>query len=163
MAGKALLFSLGLGAALFGWWLGEDVSSPVAKLFRLALLLTLLVALGIYLALGRDNKPAGIACVGAAIGLALGSWCGGQASRHAFNECVEAGESVRERLAEYRSSHGSFPQELSDLPGTLPCLRPLRGTLLEYTPQGGDAYKLQFRDWLVTHQATDRDEFLAVK
>jgi hypothetical protein len=63
MAGKAFLFSLSLAAAIFGWWLGEDVSSPVAKLFRLALLLTVLVALGIYLALGRDNKPVGVACM----------------------------------------------------------------------------------------------------
>lgn len=157
------MFSLGLGAALFGWWLGEDVSSPVAKLFRLALLLILLVALGVYLALGRDNKPAGIACVGAAIALALGSWGGGQASRHAFNECVDTGESVRARLAEYRSSHGTFPQALSDLPGPIPCRRPFRGTLLEYTPQGQDAYKLRFQDWLVTHEATDQNEFLAVK
>jgi len=164
MSGRSLVYlALGLGGALFGWWLGEDVASPVAKLFRLAFLLALLVGLGVYLALGRDNKPAGVACVGVAIALALGSWGGGQAATRAFNECVEAGESVRQRLAEYKASHGTFPQELADLPGVLPCRRPFRGTLLEYTPQGGDAYKLQFRDWLVTHQATDRDEFLAVK
>jgi hypothetical protein len=146
--------------ASLGWWLGEDTMTLGLMLF-LALLLSL--AAFLILAVGLGRRLAGITGVGAAIVLVLAFWGGSNASARAFNECVAVGESVRERLAAYRAHNGRYPQKLSELPGHLPCRRPLRGSLLEYTPQGRDAYQLRFRDWLVTHEATDETEFLAIK
>jgi len=162
----SVVFALILGGAVFSWWFGEDPYAPMGTNLLLALWLILFIALEVitFLVLGRPRKLVGVAgCLGVAIILPLGFVGGSKASTRAFNECVAVGETVRDRLAEYRSTHGFFPGELSELPGKLPCQRPLRGTLLEYAPRGRDSYGLHFGDWLVTHEATEKDPFMARK
>jgi hypothetical protein len=166
VARRALLVSaLILGFTVLGWWLGEDISMLVGNALTLVLLLILSIALTVatFLALGFERGRAGIAGIGAVITLALGFWGGSEVSQRAFNECLVGGESVRERLDEYKVRHGFYPKALSELPGRIPCQRTLRGSLLEYSLHGKDGYKLRFGDWLVTHEATDKDAFLAVK
>src|SRR5204863_3159180 len=125
-----------------GWWLGEDNLYVPALAARLAFGVPNLSAGAVYVIVAvfptvliglliafltsvwaRDRfqrhrvityvTPVA-ACLGAFI---LAS----TATTHAFNQCVERGESIRSALEQYRSAHSVYPQTLSVLSGvTIP-------------------------------------------
>lgn len=87
---------------------------------------------------------------------------GSHSFTRAFNECVERGDEVRVQLSEYRQKNGQFPDRLSLLEGDGLCGCITRSTLLKYE-RTTDGYILIFKDWLVTHTATESDPFFAHK
>lgn len=103
-----------------------------------------------------------LAVVVVLVASALGWWCGDREETAAFNECVAHGEEVRVSLSLYRRAIGRYPTSLSELGTPVPCRRLLRGTLLQYEPSA-EGYSLWFRDWLVTHEATESHGFGAHK
>jgi hypothetical protein len=152
-------------ALLAGVWLGEDpgwppgsglllLASSVVWLL-LGWLLTRLASRVWYVGL-----VVGVACAGMfGAGLLLGD----QESTRALNDCIDRGETVRAALSDYHRQHGRYPDELaelgmSDLPGNLL----LRGNILRYRSTG-TGYRLEFGDWLVTHEATESSPFAAHK
>ena len=80
----------------------------------------------------------------------------------AFNGCLEEAKQIRTALSEYRDRNGQYPDVLDDLNRPLPCLRCLRGTILEYEATASN-YKLSFKDWPVEHSATAKEPFMAHK
>ena len=84
-----------------------------------------------------------------------GSWiAGSHEASAAFNDCVVRCEEIRDQLERYRSKSGTYPDFLSELGGSLPGDRILRGSLLHYS-RHGTGYKVEFSDWLAMHTATD--------
>ncbi|MEA3434892.1 MAG: hypothetical protein U9R43_00395 [Thermodesulfobacteriota bacterium] len=80
----------------------------------------------------------------------------------AYNTCYQEAESIRNDLSNYKNKNGKYPDKLKDLNKPLPCLRCIRGTILEYEATAS-SYKILFKDWLVEHSATDREPFTAHK
>ena len=80
----------------------------------------------------------------------------------AFNECVLHGDDVRVLLESYKVRNGHYPTELQEIGATLPCKLFLRGNLLKYS-KTASGYEMSFSDYLVTHQATDSQPFMAIK
>jgi hypothetical protein len=92
-----------------------------------------------------------------------GIYVGSQSFARAFNECVQRGEDLRNALAQHYGRAAHYPQSLDELPPSTPrCERPLKGSILRYelTDAG---YRLSFSDWLVSHEATEAQPFMAHK
>jgi hypothetical protein len=82
---------------------------------------------------------------------------------HAFNECVQRGEELRNPLAQHHARTAQYPQILDELPRSTPrCRRLLKGSILRYD-RSEAGYRLSFSDWLVSHEATDVQPFIAHK
>ncbi len=127
-----------LGAALSCGAAGAFVAAgPSSRRLRVALLTTFFCVTGIYI--------------------------GTQSFAHAFNECVQRGEELRVSLAQHYARTAQYPRSLHDLPqSSTRCERWLRGSILRYeSTQAG--YPLSFSDWLVSHEATDAEPFMAHK
>jgi hypothetical protein len=92
----------------------------------------------------------------------LAFWSGEVVSQRAFNDCIDRGEEVRLALTEYYQENGSYPGRLSDLGVELPCDRFLLPNILHFRSTGSE-YQLFFYDWLVSHEANDRQSFIARK
>jgi hypothetical protein len=145
------------GATLLAVWLGEGEERRF-DLFLFAGALISAVAAGL-VPLGFGWKAASATV--AAFLFVLGFLLGQAELRHAFNSCVEKGETVREWLASEQRRTGTFPETLRP-PQPLPGRRALRGPLLQYE-RTGSGYRLRFSDGVVTFAATESDAFLANK
>ncbi|MGD2111859.1 MAG: hypothetical protein PVI50_00625 [Gammaproteobacteria bacterium] len=87
---------------------------------------------------------------------------GGDAFKRAFDECLDSGEAVRDRLGICRHTNGRYTDRLDRLAGNGLCSRILRPSLLDYeTTRAKDV--LSYGTWLVTHTATGSEPFLAHK
>lgn len=93
---------------------------------------------------------------GAFAGIALGTWEG----IRAFNECVDAAEPFRRTILDYAAVHGLYPSSLSELRTAVPCNRPMRGTILAYSPRQ-NGFSLEFSDWFVSHTGSEREPMSA--
>lgn len=81
----------------------------------------------------------------------------------AFNDCVKNSEYLRKSLSEYYDAHNYYPKHLSDLKiNDIPGKLFLKGNICEYSPKK-DSYNLEFSDWLITHSATESEEFMSHK
>jgi len=83
-------------------------------------------------------------------------------TNNAFVDCIDRGEYVRSALERHKAEFGSYPDALSDLGVDLPGSRILLPDLLKYH-SNGSKYELWFQDFLVTHQSTESEEFLAIQ
>jgi len=152
---------LAIADLLGGEWLGEGLDNPLGRLLALAILTIASAILAALLARPgwRRRLVAGIS-IGALA--CLGFWSGDRIATRAFNSCVERGEEVRVALAEHKSRTGRYPASLHELGSAIPGARALRANILVYEPRA-DGYALSFSDWLVTHSATERGEWLVAK
>ncbi len=152
---------LAIAALLGGEWLGEGLHSPLGRLLALAILIIASAILAGLLARPgwRRRLVTGVP-VGALA--CLGFWSGDRIATRAFNACVERGDVVRVALAKHKARTGRYPASLHELESAIPGARVLRGNILVYEPHA-DGYTLSFSDWLVTHSATERGEWLVTK
>ncbi|GJJ04168.1 hypothetical protein RugamoR64_47060 [Duganella rhizosphaerae] len=142
------------------FWLGEHNTDllPVHHLLAAVPAAVILPFL-----LWRRSRLAGMLASPAIIAAAVAVWMGGAAEgARAFNECVVHGEEVRVLLTQYRAAHGRYPARLSELHARLPgeLFFPPHVLHYELTASG---YRLGFGDWLVSHEATESDAFMAHK
>jgi hypothetical protein len=95
--------------------------------------------------------------------LLLSFFIGQEERSVAFDDCVKNGEYLRKSLSEYYDAHGSYPKNLSDLKiNDIPGKLFLKINICEYSSKK-DSYKLGFSDWLITHSATESEEFMGHK
>lgn len=149
--------SLGIAGILAFVW-GESGSGP-------GLLLQGMAAAGVamfatfWLWPGRVGTKAAFAVASA--GTIFGALLLGTASfAAAFNECMVAGERVRENLAAYRTANGYYPASLNQVMVSAPCSRLLLPSLLNYR-KTATGYVLSFSDWLAAHTANESSPFQA--
>ncbi len=155
----ALLIFLG---GLIGVWIGEEIliNNPFGWQECLGLALPVVW----FLALKKKSFTFRIILAVASLGSFVGGDLYGRREfRNAFNECVDGGEDIRQDLEAYKKSFGTYPDTIKSLEVTDPGLSGkvlLRGNILDYkkTPSG---YEISFRDWLVTHTATESKVFRA--
>lgn len=166
----SLALCAAVAAFLLGWWIGEYPGWPLPfvligwvlgsekSMYVSFALATVSVAVFVAFTT-RRVWPAVWARRGAAVATALslasGVWLGGTASSRAFNECVREADRIRDEIVAFKSAHGRYPGELTELSGGVPCQRPLRGSLLSYATTAS-GFTLQFNDWLVTHEGNER-------
>lgn len=89
-------------------------------------------------------------------------WKMGANNQHnTFNDCVQNGEQIREKLQAFYTQNKRYPASLSELTLDSPCMLVFPPQLLYYqlTPSG---YNLEFGDF-VTHSATESAPFEAHK
>ena len=153
-----LITALVIVSAGVGMWIGED-----GRWSTMALSAALSFgAAGAFVAGATLSRRFGAALLTTCFCVA-GIYVGTHSFAHAFNECVQRGEELRAALAQYRARAAQYPQSLDALPrSSTRCERLLRGTILRYEPtQTG--YRLSFSDWLVSHEATEAEPFMARK
>lgn len=156
-AGTALVVATSGLAAL---WLGEHPTG----LFDGR---SLVIAVGLALLAAAPFRPgqrsSGLVAALCVLAAFAGGWVyGGRSHSAAFNECVDHGERVRDYLADYKRHSGDFPESLAQLGRGLPCQLVLPPQLLRYE-RTDTGYTLTFRDWLVSHIATESQPFTAIK
>lgn len=153
-----LITVLVIVSAGVGMWIGEG-----GRWSALGLIAALSFgAVGAYVAEAPWSRRVGVALLTTCSCMA-GIYIGTQSFAHAFNECVQRGEELRTSLAQYHARTAQYPQSLDALPrSSARCERWLRGSIIQYEPtQAG--YQLSFSDWLVSHEATEAEPFMAHK
>lgn len=159
-----------IASITLGDWVGEGATAPQSLAY--ASLLTLgLLTLGALLAvsnaaIGRPGKSWAYRTVAAAAlsgVFASGLFWGQRVGMHAYNESVNRGDEVRHALSDFQVAHGKYPDSLDELGvASLPGERLLRGNILDYRSDGS-TYHIQFSDWLVSNEASDKSPFVARK
>ena len=152
------LFILSLIFIIFGLYRGESViqSLPIPKIEFLAPLLVLF-----FYKIKLLKRI--LMIIFFSVLLLLSFFIGQKERSVAFDDCVKNGEYLRKSLSEYYDVHNSYPKHLSelkinDVPGKLF----LKVNICEYSPKK-DSYKLEFSDWLITHSATEGEQFMGHK
>ena len=150
-----------LAAVTAAVWLGEHVTGPVG--LGVGLLAALCLAFLTLSASWRNERRLAFLTAGITLIIFAVPWlAAAKESSLAFNECVADGERVRSALAEYRDVHHQFPARLSQLPVHLPGQLVFPPHVLKYE-RTQNGYTLSFSDWLVSHEASDQQAFLARK
>lgn len=145
-SGSTLLFAV-LVSGKAHWWIS-------------ALALMVFIALG---ALGAIvlRRPwwAGFAITIVAVCLALVA--GQHEQARALGECIGNAPFLQRQLDDFHRRTGRYPEKLAEL-GRVPCNRFPRGRIIEYstTPSG---YRVQFHDWLMQWEGTEREPITARK
>lgn len=148
-----LLILLSLGC---GIWMGEDIHNLLGlTAIPLAAAAFLLIASILIHGPLRQRLLLPVILLAALI---AGHQIGNHRAYAAFSACYESGEAIRQALADHKARTGSYPDQLSQLPGPLPGGRILRPSLLEYQ-RTATGYQISFRDWLVSHSATEAQPF----
>lgn len=145
---------------LVSYWLGEHNT----ELFSIdGLLAGLPAAVILPFMLWGWRKWCALLAPFAILFVSIGVWIGGAVEGiYAQNECYERGEEARVVLARFHASRGRYPASLLELDERLPCQLILPPSVLHYerTPTG---YHMWFGDKLVSHDATEAQEFIAHK
>jgi len=90
-------------------------------------------------------------------------WFNMKDNNRAFNDAVHRGEILRVELSKYYEVHKKYPDSLSDLNiENMPGKKWYGVSIIKYlkTDKG---YKLSFSDRFVTWDASEEDQFIAVK
>lgn len=156
---RNVAFGLAAVVVVFGFWLGEGGSPPWAVV---PIVSAFVAAFAVAVVVPGKLWVKSVGGVGAFALYAVALFLGWLSFTSAFGECVEKGEEVRAQLSEYHKKDGQFPERLGQLKGLHLCERILRPTLLEYE-KTKNGYVLSFRDWLVEHEATESEPFIAHK
>jgi hypothetical protein len=176
---KAWLLALCAIAVAFvsGWWIGEGPGWPLPFVlvgltlhsenamyasFAVAVVVLAVIVAPTIQRVWPSVWMRRLVSIAAVLSLASGVWLGGKASARAFNECVQEADGVRDQIVAFRSARGRYPEQLRELPDTVPCQRPLRGSLLSYTPSG-NGFRLEFHDWLVRHEGNEQHGMDAIQ
>lgn len=162
------------GAVFFAaWWLFEDLFFPIPQLHAMhadnaiglivsAVLLTLLLAAaGAAIVWGGGMAWRVIGAMILIAAAYAGSNVGAHFGTAALEECAGNPQRLTTSLAAFHARSGRFPRTLDEL-GTVPCSRPLRGTIVWYR-SNGQTYDVAFGDWLVSWHGSDREAITAIK
>jgi hypothetical protein len=150
---------------LLGIWIGEDVLSH-SFLSWTEFVSGLLMALAIW-AIRIKRLLRRVVIIGIVfLVFVSGDWIGRWSFTHAYNECVKYKEFIRSDLRNFKSTYGYYPKTLEELncldSAMIPGQRILRPNIMKYEKKG-DGYRLEFKDAMVTHEATNERGFLATK
>ena len=141
--------------AMLALWLGEEGGWSL-NLYGLAGCLVLLVVIA-YLVRGH------LVFLLLSVLIFLGAFFAGRSNyEHAFKQCMEHGESLRQDLAHYKHQHGHYPAELDEVHTAVPGELLLRPGLMYYQ-RTANGYELSFRDWLMSYSASESKPFEAHK
>lgn len=153
--------ALALSTMLAALWLGEHRSGFL--LSGKEIVAALVVPAMLIVLLWRGGRAKAIAAAAGALLLFGIVWFAGRAeANRAYNDCVEQGEFVRVALANHKARHGVYPATLAGLDTVLPGRLLLPPHLLRYAPTPA-GYRLEFSDFLVSHAATESEQFRAHK
>jgi hypothetical protein len=147
--------------ALAALWLGEHHTAFVIRDedAKAALLPPIVI---IFLLRRAGRMMAIRAAIGIYILFLVIWFTGSKEANLAFNDCVHNGEYVRMELVKHKSLHGRYPETLDQLDTHLPGRLLLPPHLLRYE-RTSSGYRLGFSDFLVSHAATESEEFMAHK
>jgi hypothetical protein len=143
------------------FWLGEHHNQPFISGTEILIGFATSVVAGL-LVLGRGSIVARNTFIGLALAYCFSYAAGAKEANLAFNDCVDNGEQTRLELAEYHARHGHYPASLAELGVKLPGQLIFPPHTLHYS-RTSTGYKLYFKDWLMTNQATESQAFFAHK
>jgi len=134
------------GAAfLFGMALGERGELGVVQyVFAAAIPISTLI----FTWLAKEGRPFIFAT---GVAMLLGLLLGQRQFERAWNECMTAGNVVRDALVAHRAEHDDYPNRLEELDIALPCRCGLRRTILHYLSNDRG-----FRLWIANDRQTIR-------